>query len=61
MLDQLADGVRGVDDERLARLAVADEVHEVDHLAGDRVVGGEVAAGEQLAEVQAIVAHGGGA
>ena len=48
-------GVRGVDDERLALLAVADEVREVDHLPGDRVVGGEVAAGEQLAEVQAIV------
>ena len=49
--------VRRVDDQRLARLAVADEVDEVDHLVGDLVVGGEVAAGEQLAEVEAIVGH----
>ena len=51
--------VRRVDDQRLAGLPVADEVHEVHHLAGDRVVGGEVAAGEQLAEVEAVVGHAG--
>ena len=45
--------VGGVDHDRLARLAVADQVDEVDHLAGHRVVGGDVAAGEQLAEVEA--------
>ena len=58
-LDQLAHAVRRVDDERLAGLAVADEVDEVDHLAGDLVVGREVAAREQLAEVEAVVGHRG--
>ena len=51
-LDELADAVRGVDRDRLARLAVADEVHEVDHLLRDLVVAREVAAREQLAEVR---------
>ena len=36
-VEQLADRVGGVDDDGLAGLAVADEVHEVDHLAGDRI------------------------
>ncbi len=57
-LHQLAHAVRRVDDERLTGLPVADEVDEVHHLAGDLVVDGEVATGEQLAEVEAIVSHG---
>ena len=52
------DVVGGVDDHRLARLAVADQVDEVDHLAGHRVGPGEVPPGEQLAEVEAVVGHG---
>ena len=46
------DVVGRVDDHRLAGLAVADQVDEVDHLAGQRVVAGDVAPGEQLAEVE---------
>ena len=37
-VEQSPDVVRGIDGDRLAGLAVADEVHEVDHLARDRVV-----------------------
>ena len=40
---------------------VADQVDEVDHLPGDRVAGGEVPAGQQLAEVEAVVGHPGSA
>ena len=53
-LDELLDAVRGVDRNGLARLAVADEVHEVDHLPRDRIVTREVAPGEELAEVQTL-------
>ena len=35
-------------------LAIADEVGEVAHLLGHDVAGGEIAAGEQLAEVQTV-------
>ncbi len=55
---ELAHAVRRVDDQRLARLAVADEVDEVHHLLRDLVVGREVTAGEELAEVEAVVGHG---
>ena len=54
-VEQALDVVGGVDHDRLAGLAIADEVDEVDHLAGDRIRAGEVATGEQLAEVQAVV------
>ena len=57
-LDELAHAVGRVDRDRFAGLAVADEVHEVHHLLRDLIVGGEVAAGEQLAEVEAVVVHG---
>ena len=52
-VDELAHAVRGIDRDRFAGLAVADDVHEVHHLLGDLVVGREVAPGEQLTEVQA--------
>ncbi len=53
------DAVGRVDGHGLAGLAVADQVHEVDHLAGHRVVDGEVTPGEQLAEVETVGVHGG--
>ena len=52
-VEQALDVVGGVDHDGLAGLAVADQVHEVHHLAGDRIRAGEVAAGQQLAEVEA--------
>ena len=51
-LDQLVDAIGRVDRDRLTRRPVAEQVHEVDHLAGDRVAGREVAAREQLPEVE---------
>ncbi len=57
-LDQLAHAVGRIDDHRLTGLAVTDEVDEVHHLLGDAVVGREVAAREELAEVKAVVVHG---
>ena len=54
-VEQIAGGVGGVDHHRLAGLAVTDEVGEVAHLLGDHVAGGEVAAGQQLPEVEAVV------
>ena len=56
-LDELAHRVRGVYHQGLAGLPVADQVGEVDHLPGDRVLTREVATGEELAEVEALVAH----
>lgn len=47
-------GVGRVDHHRVAGLAITDQVGEVAHLGGDRVARGEVPAGEQLAEVQAV-------
>ena len=41
-----------VDYDSLARLPVANEVTEVDHLLGNRIVGGKVPAGQQLTEIQ---------
>ena len=55
-VEQVLHRVGGVDRHRLAGLAVADEVDEVDHLAGHHVALGEVATGQQLAEIQAVVA-----
>ena len=54
-VEQALDVVGGVDHDGLARLPIADQVDEVDHLAGDRIRAGEVASGEQLAEVQPVV------
>ena len=46
--------VGGVDHNGLTGLAVSHEVHEVDHLLGQRVGAGDVATRQQLAEVQAV-------
>ena len=51
---ELVDPVGRVDDHRLAGHPVPHQVDEVDHLAGHLVVDGEVPAGQQLAEVQAV-------
>ena len=56
-LEQLAHAVRRVDGDRVAGLAVADDVDEVHHLLRDLIRRREVAAGEQLAEVEAVVVH----
>jgi hypothetical protein len=56
-LDELAHGVGRIDDDRFPALAITDEVREVDHLRRHRVVTGEVAPGQELAEVEAILAH----
>ena len=57
-LDELAHAVGRIDDQRLAGLPVPDQVDEVHHLLGDLVVDREVAAGEELTEVEAVVVHG---
>ena len=54
-LQQGGDVVGRVDDDRLARVPVADQVHEVDHLLCHPVGGAEVAAGQQLPEVEPVV------
>ena len=56
-VDERVDVVGRVDQYALALLAVADGVDEVHHLLRDGVVGGEVATGEQLTEVEAIGTH----
>ena len=43
-----------IDGHRLARLAIANEIDEIDHLAGQGIVGGNVTPSEQLAEIEAI-------
>ena len=54
-IDQVAGGVRRVDEQALARCPVTDDVGEVDHLLGDRVAEREVATGQKLPEVEAVV------
>ena len=54
-VEQVVGGVGRVDDDAVAGLAVADQVGEVAHLLGDHVAGGEVAAGQQLPEVQTVL------
>ena len=51
---EAGDVVGGVDDETLAGDAIADEVREVDHLAGDGIGGREIATGQELPEVEAV-------
>ena len=53
-VEQIVDGVGRVDDHRLAGRPVADQVDEVDHLPGQLVTDGEVAAGQQLPEVEPV-------
>jgi len=54
-VEDLAGGVGRVDRHRLAGLPVADQVDEVQHLAGDRIGPGDVAPGQELSEIEAIV------
>src|SRR5882762_307041 len=54
-IDQIVCGVGRIDHQAIARLPVADQIGEVAHLLGDHVVGREVAAGEQLPEVQPVI------
>jgi len=56
-LDDLARGIGRVDRDGFTAHPVADQVDEVHHLAGERITLGEVATGEELAEVQAVVGH----
>ena len=51
-VEQIAGGVGGIHHHRVAGLPVADQVGEVAHLLSYRVGSGEVAPGEQLAEVE---------
>ncbi len=51
-VEQTSDVVRRVDDDGLSCRPVADQVAEVDHLAGERVLVAEIAAREELAEVE---------
>ena len=53
-VEQIAGGIGRVDHHGVAGLAITDEVGEVAHLLGHDVAGGEIPAGEQLAEVQTV-------
>ena len=53
-VDQVVGGVGRIDDDGVAGLAVADQIGEVAHLLGDHVAGREVAAGQQLPEIEAV-------
>ena len=53
-LEQTGDVIGGVDDYGFTRLSVADQIDEVHHLAGDRIMGSEVTSCKQLAEVEAL-------
>lgn len=56
-VDQLVDPVRRIDDDALTRGPIADQVHEVDHLVSQWIVGREVVSGQKLAEVEVVVGH----
>ena len=58
--EQVGHGIGRIDENALAGAPVADDVHEVDHLGGERIVDREVATAQQLAEVQTVVAGRGG-
>ena len=53
-LEDAGDVVGGVDHNGLTGLAVTNEVDEVDHLLSQRISAGDVAARQQLAEVQTV-------
>lgn len=53
-IEDAGDVVGRIDDHRLTGLAITDEVDEVHHLLGQRIGEGDVTAGQQLAEVQAV-------
>ena len=52
-VQQVPNPVGGVDHQGRAVITVTDEVRELDHLRRERIADGEVASGEELAEVQA--------
>lgn len=52
---QILDCIRRIDHEALAGRAIADQIDEIGHLAGQRIAGGEVHPGLELAEVQGFV------
>ena len=52
---QVAGRVGRDDHHALAGFTVADQIGEIAHLRRNHVSGGEVAAGEQLTEVQAVL------
>ena len=53
-VEDAVDVIGRVNHYGLAGLPITDEVDEVDHLAGHRILGGEVPAGQELAEVEAL-------
>jgi cytochrome P450 len=57
-IDNALHVVGRVDSHGLAGLAIADEVDEVHHLAGERIGRRDVATGKQLAEIEAISCGG---
>lgn len=54
-VEEITGGIRRVDDHAVPGLPVADQVREVAHLRREHVAGGEVAAGEQLTEVEPVI------
>ncbi len=54
-VEESPDVVRRVDDDGFARLPVTDQVAEVHHLTGERVLASKVASREKLAEVEPFV------
>ena len=57
-IDNALHVVGRIDGDGFAGLAIADEVNEVHHLAGERISRCDVATGEQLAEIEAISCGG---
>src|SRR6516225_3774515 len=53
-VEQISGRIRRVDHQAVAGLTVPDQVRKVAHLHRESVTLGEVAAGEQLAEVQPV-------
>ena len=58
-VENSGDVVRRVDGDGLARVAVADEVAEVDHLGREEVGTPDIASTEQLTEIETVF-HGTG-
>ena len=54
-VDQITGGVGRVDHHAVPGLTVADQVGEIAHLHREHVADGEIAAGEQLTEVQPVL------
>ena len=55
--DHLVGSVGGIDCDGLADFTVPDQVYKVHHLASHRIAARDVAARQQLAEVQAVGGH----